>query len=149
MSVAPVTAKATSEKIGAGSVFEFSLDAGTSWAILRGLASIPQLGSEAPAKDQADISETAPRYMDTFPENTEMELAMAQLLTNSDQAAFIAATRDRETIDIRITYSTGLIATTKLKQLADYAAEATKEDAAGFATKGRISGAIAWSEVAG
>jgi len=154
MSVTPVTALSSGEKIGAGSVLEFSLDDGTNWKVLRGLGEIPQLGSESPSKDQSDISETEPRYMDTFPENPEFELTMARLMKDvtgetkaADQKAFVQASRDRKIVDIRVTYSDGLIGATKLKQLADFASAATKEDAGMYATKGRISGAIAWSEV--
>ncbi len=152
----PVTVLASGEKIGAGSVLEFSLDEGTSWKVLRGLGAIPQLGSETPSKDVSDISETEPRYIDTFPENPEFELTMSRLMSDvsgetkaADQKLFITASRERKLVDIRVTYSDGLIGATKLKQLADFASEATKEDAGMYATKGRISGAISWSEVSG
>lgn len=148
MPVTPVTTVATSEVMGAGSVFEFSTDGGTTWKILRGLASIPEIGSESPSKDVADISETAPRYINTFPENQEIELAMAQLPSDADQVAFMTAARTRALIDIRVTYSTGVTVETGLKLLRDYAGEANKNDEAMFGAKGRLSGEQTWGTVA-
>ena len=144
----PVTVVATVEKIGAGSVVEFSFDDGTTFKKIPGVESIPQVGTEGSFQQVTSIDETVHRFASSMKTPPEWDFPFKDIADDADQQLLIDAADAGDTVKVKVTYANGRVADFNLVLSGHYAAEAEIEGVLMHAVKGQISGDPVWSKVA-
>jgi len=114
----------------AGSLFEYSVDEGTTYIQVDGISELPEFKQEQGERDVTSVSDTVKQFDEEMDSPTEQTVTAFYLKDNSAQLAFRTLCRNSADVIIRVTYSDGDIAEVPVK-LKNYginsgAAEATK-----------------------
>ena len=139
----------SAEMIAQGAHLELSTDGGTVYSLVKGVETVPRVGTEGSFVEVTSIDETTKRYIAGMKTPPEWELAFKRIGDDAVQDALIAAAQAGDTVKIKVTYQTGDVADIDLVLNGYYADEAAQGDAPQmFAVKGQQSGDATFSKVA-
>lgn len=96
-------------KLAAGTIFEFSVDDGTTYTAVEGIESLPAIGDESPAKDKTTISDTRMVYGTGLVDAPDLAVAGIYLKDDVNQGEFITACKAKTEMLIKITWSDGTV----------------------------------------
>ncbi len=153
--MAKPTVVATSEVMAQGAVLEVSLDGGGAgtWAEVKGLESVPRVGTEGSFIEVQSIDETVKRYIAGMKTPPEWELPFRRIGNDTVQDSLKTAATSSDPavqlIHLKVTYQTGDVGEFALVCNGYYGEEAAQGDQVQmFAIKGQQSGDVTWTAVA-
>ena len=145
----PAVTEVSDRKVrGRGSVVEFSFDGGTTWAVLPGLQTIPAVGDEVSFSESSSIDKVDPEYDPDPATYSPWAIAFEDIGADPTQDLLIAAADNTDTIKVRVTYTTGRVASFDLICSGHRAEEIGKDDYIMHAINSQPTGAVVWSKVA-
>lgn len=150
--MAKATTVADVEVVGQGAWVEVSTDGGTTYNQLKGIQTVPQVGTEGSFFEVQDISEIVKRYQRGIRTPSEWAFAFARIGSDTVQDAVMTKAQDSNDntpMQIRVTYNSGDVADFDLILNGFYVEETQQGDnLLMFAAKGQMSGDPVFTKVA-
>lgn len=99
--------------LAAGTICEFSTDLQTpSWTEVEGILSVGAVGKMSEAKDKTTLKDTEKKYGASISDSPDKTVKGQHWALDTNQQAFLAAARAKQTILFRVTYPTPVGGTT-------------------------------------
>jgi hypothetical protein len=91
----------------AGSLLQYSIDAGSTFVEIKGIQEMPEFKEENGEREVTTIGDTVRQYDNEMDSPTEQTLSAYYLKTDADQLAFRTLARAKGSCVIKVTYSDG------------------------------------------